>query len=414
MAAAAPNPNTEPVWTLFLVLAVLVFVGWIIWSFFRVEFLEFLRYFRLSELWVISLFTDSEANCYAWLKQAPVGSVTPTVDNLQAARKCFGTASLAALMPGQALDYVMLTGYSVTAVGRSLGYYVHWPLAVIFLGLGIYATFFSPRGKFKTRHTLESFIKVQARMWPVISPIVDFKPSSLSARVPGSLVPERLPAFAEALSPEEWIAWHRIPVINGIPDREAARRAFIQQLGPRWNGIEGQPTYIRALYATFALKGVQRREESDELLGRLSTCWTIGKGFKMTPEINAEIEKLVRNPAVGGEADKMAVQHAYRTTAMLGVLKWSRWMGGVLASAQFLWLRGADRALWYPLNNLGRRSFHVEGSGALAHFMAEGNAKKPLSIPRIDTAIVALNQFLADPERHPIPIPPREEQQAKT
>ena len=201
---------------------------------------------------------------------------------------------------------------------------------------------------------------------------------------------------------------------NGIPDREAARRALLLQLGPRWNGIEGQPSHIRALYAAFALKGVQKREESDDLLGRLSTCWTLGKGFKMTADIAAEIEKLVRDPAVGGEANKIAAQHAYRTTAMLGVLKWGRWMGGVLASAQFLWVRAADRGLWYPLNNLGRRSFHVEGSGAIAHFMAEQNAKKPLSIPRIDTAIVALNQFLADPERHPMPVPPREELEIKT
>ena len=104
---------------------------------------------------------------------------------------------------------------------------------------------------------------------------------------------------------------------------------------------------------------------------------------------------------------RIAAEHAYRTTAILGVLKWARTMGGVLASAQFLWLRATDRGLWYPLNNLGRRSFHVEGSGAMAHFMAEQNAKKPLPIPRVDTAITAINQFLSDPQKRPIPIPPR-------
>jgi intracellular multiplication protein IcmP len=83
-------------------------------------------------------------------------------------------------------------------------------------------------------------------------------------------------------------------------------------------------------------------------------------------------------------------------------------MGGVLAPAQFLWLRGVDRNLWYALNNLGRRSFHSEGMGAMAHFMAEQAAKKPLPIPRVDTAIITLNQFLSDPEKRSIPIPPRE------
>jgi intracellular multiplication protein IcmP len=80
-------------------------------------------------------------------------------------------------------------------------------------------------------------------------------------------------------------------------------------------------------------------------------------------------------------------------------------MGGVLAPAQFLWLRAEDRNLWYPLNNLGRRSFHAEGAGAMAHYLAEQAADKPLPIPRIDTAIVTLNQYLA---ANAVSIPPRE------
>jgi intracellular multiplication protein IcmP len=413
MSGGSPSPNTEPVFTLFLLMAVFVFVGWIIWAFFRIELLEVLRYFRLAELWGVGLFTNQAAACYEWLKQAPISNSAPTLDNVRMANQCFGAANLAAMMPDQSINYVELTGYSIAAMGRIVGIYLHWPLAIIILWIGFYSGFLSPRGKFKTRYNLEGFIKVQAKMWPVIAPIANFKPGEHSARVPGSTVPDKLPPFAEALSPEEWIAWHRISVTNGIPDREAARRAFGRQLGPRWVGIEGQPPHIRALYAAFALKGVQKREESDDLLSRLSLCWSLERGFRMTSEVSAEIDRLIRDQAVGGEAKNITSQHAYRTTAMLGMLKWARWMGGVLASAQFLWLRAADRSLWYPLNNLGRRSFHVEGSGALAHFMAEQNAKKPLLIPRIDTAIVALNQFLADPERHPMPIPSREEPKAR-
>jgi len=414
MSGASPNPNAEPVFSLFLFAAVFIFMGWIAWSLFRVEMLEAIRYIRLAELWVIGLFTDGVANCYAWLKQAPSANVTPTVENIRLTRSCFGPASMNAMQPQQAMNFYQLTGYSADAIGRATGYYLHWPAGLFFVGVGIYTVFFSPRSKFKTRYSLEGFIKIQSKMWPVISPIVDFKPTHYSARVPGDTVPEKLPPFAEPLSPEEWIAWHRIQVANGIPDREAARRAFIQQLGPRWNGIEGQPDYIRALYAAFALKGAQKREESDDFLGRLSTCWTISKGLRIAPEIIAEVDRTIRDSAIGGEAVKFAKQHAYRTTSLLGTLKWARSMGGVLAPAQFLWLRAADRGLWYPLNNLGRRSFHVEGSGAIAHFMAEQNAKKALPIPRIDTAIVALNQFLSSPERHPMPIPEREEPKART
>ena len=83
-------------------------------------------------------------------------------------------------------------------------------------------------------------------------------------------------------------------------------------------------------------------------------------------------------------------------------------MGGVLAPAQFLWVRGADRNLWYPLNNQGRRSFHTEGAGAMAHFMAELNAKKPLPMARLDTAIMSLNQYFNPTERTAPVVPPRE------
>ncbi len=389
-------------------MAFFFFAGWLIWWGLRDQLLFMLRYLRLAEMWFVSLFSDQQNACYEWLKQAPIENVIPTPDNVNKAGACFGFANLG--LPGiNPLDFYHLTGISMGVMGHRMAWYLHVPLLVFFICVGLYAIFISPRSKFKTRHTLESFIKIQARMWPVITPIVNFKPASLSARIPGSRLPDKLAPFAEALSPEEWIAYNRIAVTNGIPDREAARRAYILQLGPRWSGIENQHPYMHALFAAYALKGVQKREEADELLGRLATCWTINGGFRMTPEIAAEVKRIVRDPAIGGEAAKIASQYAYRTTAMLGTLKWARMMGGVLASAQFLWVRAVDRQLWYPLNNLGRRSYHAEGSGAIAHFMAEESAKKPLPIPRVDTAIMALNQFLADAEKHPMAIPSREE-----
>ncbi len=412
MSGGGPRPEAEPAFVMILLLIMFGLFLWAIWWFFRIPLLEMLRYFRLAELGILDLFTDQRA-CFNWLRVAPTGNAIPPENVVGLAITCFG-ANIATMPPDKALEYYNLSGYSINAIGYRVGYYLHWPLAALFIGLGYYAIFVSPRNKFKTKHTLESFIKIQAKMWPVIAPIVNFKPAEYSARVPGQAVPDKLPPMAEALSPEEWIAWHRIPVTNGIPDREATRRALIQQLGPRWQGsIESQSAYFRALFAAYSLKGVQRREEGDDLLGQISTCWSLKGGFQLTSELAGQVNRLLRDPKVGGEGVKTSNKHAYRTTAMLGVLKWSRNMGGVLAPGQFLWLRAAERGLWYPLNNLGRRSFHTEGSGAMAHFMAEESAQKALPIPRVDTAIVALNQFLADPDKRPMPIPEREEPGAK-
>jgi intracellular multiplication protein IcmP len=406
------NRQNEPdaMWTLFWVAIVVALGVAIFWHYFKGPTLEILRWLRYGELWIGSLFTHTNDACLAWLRGAQINDTAPSQDMIRLTNECFGTTYLSAIPVQNQIYYFMLSGTSIAAIEKTAAFYIRWPLAAIFGGLALYIIYISPRNKFRTKHNLESFIKIQAKMWPVISPIVDFNPIKSSARAPGDTVPDKLPMFAEALSPEEWISWHRIPVTNGIADRETTRRAFLLQLGPRWNGLDGQPPYILALFAAFALKGVQRREESDELLGRLALCWSASGGFKMTPKVAEEVEKLIRDPKVGGKALDAAAAHAYRTTALLGTLRWSRMMGGVLAPAQFLWLRGTDRPLWYALNNLGRRSFHTEGAGAVAHFMAEQNAKKPLPIPRIDTAIVTLNQHLAEKGQ---PIPPREDDSAQ-
>jgi intracellular multiplication protein IcmP len=406
--------GTDPAIATALFVGFVLAVGWVIWYFNKEYILESLRYMRLSELWVLKLWDVQAASCFNWLKVAPIqlnDQVAAGTGLRMLANECFDAASRGRMLGSMSLteanQYFFLSAKSMGAISNLTGNYIKWLLIALTGVTAYYAYFRSPRNKFKTRYNLESFIKVQSKTWPVISPIVNFNPAKHSARFPGSSVPDKLPLFAEALSPEEWLAFHRISVSNGIPDREATRRAFMRQLGPRWTNIEDLPLHMQGLFAAFALKGVQRREESDDLLGKLALSWTHDKGFHMPGPLEGEVKRLMRDPEVGGKAAEIANQHAYRTTALLGVLRWARFMGGVLAPAQFVWLRGVDRDVWYPLNNLGRRSFHTEGAGAMAHFMAEQAAQKPLIMPRLDTAIVTLNQFLAD--RRAGPIPPREE-----
>ena len=405
------NNSGDPAFLLLMVIVLFAGLGWLLWYVSRDFWLDhFFRWLRFGEIWIINLFTSHKYDaCLDWLHYAPRRGATPTGDIINVTNACFGPNYLAALPANQVADYYVMTLPPILALGAFTTHFYRWPLAIILGLVGCYALFNSPRSKFQTKHTLESFIGVQAKMWPIISPIVKFNPSK-TGRILGAEVPDKLPLFAEALSPEEWISFNRIPVVNGIPDRDAARRAFTQQLGPRWNGFDAAPLHARALIAAFAVKGAQHREASDELLGKLALAWSPEQGFKPDQKLVDEINKVLRDPESGGKISPIADQHAFRTTAMLGMLRWARTMGGVLAPAQFLWLRGEDRAMWYPLNNLGRRSFHSEGAGAMAHFMAEQAAQKPLPIPRVDTAIVTLNTYLHDPDNNKkaIPIPPRE------
>ncbi len=403
--------NEDPTLSLLLLIGLLGVFCWLIWHLFSVQLLEFLRYLRLVELAPAAFFDQSAMNCMGWLRSASVGNDAPTREVLQHAVSCYGIDTLRSLNPTQALKLYNVTPTSMGVMMTLATRPFRWLAVVVCAGIFYYSGYVTPRNRFKSRHTLESFIQAQVKMWPVISPIVHFHPSKASARVPGDAMPDRLPPFAEAMSPEEWLSWHRIPVVSGVPNKERTRRAFLEQLGPRWHGPEGMPKHMECLFAAFALQGVQKREQCENLLGRLALHWSEKGGFQPTHELMAEVRKIIRDPKIGGKAAEVAARYAYRTTAFLGILKWARFMGGVLAPAQFLWLRAEERGFWYPLNNLGRRSFHSEGAGAIAHFMAEEAAGSPLPMPRIDTAIITLNQYLAN---HPdVKIPPRQEPRPK-
>ena len=261
--------------TAFLLLAVVVIIGWAIWYFWGDAILEGLRWLRLGELWVLSLFDSHARDCAQWLRIAQVGNQQKvSMDVASAAYQCFGPESFEIFVKeGTAYDYFNITGSSMKAIGLYVGKYTQWLIVPVCAFVGWYAIFKSPRNMFRTRYNLETFIRAQAKIWPVITPITNFNPAKTSARILGSPMPDKTPLFAEAFAPEEWLSYHRIEVVNGVPDREAARRAFLAQLGPRWSGFASLPVYMQLLAAAFALKGVQRRDESDDFLGLISTCW---------------------------------------------------------------------------------------------------------------------------------------------
>ena len=75
---------------------------------------------------------------------------------------------------------------------------------------------------------------------------------------------------------------------------------------------------------------------------------------------------------------------------MLRALLTAREEGGVLSPSQFVWLRGYDRNLWYPLNNLGRQSCHMEAIGAMAHFRIERRAQRPIPKPKVQDTLLKI------------------------
>ena len=265
--------------------------------------------------------------------------------------------------------------------------------------------FRGPQTHYRTRLGLEGLIHRQAENFSVIAPFVDFNPANQPPRPPGSPVPAELPLFAEALGPEEWLSYYQIPVPDGKIDEAAAAKAFQKQLMGRWKGAMVLKPYQQILLAAFCLKAARKRGESDELLGRLSLCWDFKRGLALSRDktLLKEARRILKDQKLSGSTLAKCNQHAFVTTALMRGLAVAREEGGVLAPAQFAWLRGHDRTLWYPLNNLGRQSFHMEALGAMAHYKAEKMTQRPIPVPKVNFAVQTITEYMQSTRARPLP-----------
>lgn len=347
------------------IICVLVGVGLsvLLWLGMSEQISSGVRWIRVGELKIISLFTDRYDLI---LKQ------------------------VMSMRPDQITPYYILKMTEVTNGALRL------PISIIFALMAIFCFFKKEKHPFTRKLNLEGITKEQAEAFPVVSPMVKFNPLAANSRTMGAPVPEKLPSFAEALIPEEWVSYQSISVVDGVIDTDQARRAFAKQLGGRWKGVNALPIYAQALFAAFSMKANGRRVESDDFLGEVAACWYPGRGLVLTPQLRGKIKDIISDPKMGRITEKVAAQHAFVVPALLRCLQVAREQGGVLAPAQFLWLRGVDRSMWYPLNNLGRGAVHTEAAGALAHFRAERAAGKPIPNPQMDSAVEGLAFYLKD------------------
>ena len=376
---------------LLVVIGVLV---WLFWQYQSEEVRNIVRWIRYAEMWVVSwvisvlemtgLFGDEgykilyNGREYSWEQGF---EATPEYNK-------------------NTLRYEHLTFFNALAMQ---------PLKYVFFALcilgSLWCVFRGPKTHFRSKLGLEGLIHRQARNFPVIAPFASFNPATQPPRPPGTPVPAELPAFAEALGPEEWLAYTGNTAPDGKVDREKAERAFKRQLISRWKGPQGLKPYQQVLLAAFCLKAARKRNECDDMLGRLSLCWTFKHGLKLNRDKNLlkEARKILKNKDLAGKTLAKCNQHAFVTTALLRALATAREEGGVLAPSQFVWLRGYDRTLWYPLNNLGRQSFHLEAMGAMAHYKAEKMTQRPIPVPKVGDAVDTICEYMESSKARPVP-----------
>lgn len=366
-----------------ILLAVFAAIAYVIWLKFSDQIESGIRWIRYGEMWIISWFLPADYTV-SWN-----GQDIPYTQMMDVART----------IPTERIDGAFLGMLSTVAMGPYM-----WITILLTLAFAFWALFNGPGTEHRTKYDLDGLIKRQAKIFPIISPVVDFNPSKQPPRAPGAPVPAELPLFAEALSPEEWIAYNSIPVIDNKLDEDAAAKAFAKQLGPRWRGVKHLEPYKQIFMAACCLKAARKRADADTMMGRLAQCWSDNKiNLSKDSKLLKEARAVLAREDIAGPTLKKCNQHAWETTALLRALATAREEGGVLAPAQFVWMRAFNRALWYPLNNLGRQSFHMEAIGAMAHFKAEKMAQRPIPRPKVTDPAKSLAEYMASNKARPIP-----------
>lgn len=280
---------------------------------------------------------------------------------------------------------------------------IKYALSAIIIMFAVWSMFYGPYTQFRAKFDLGGLIKKQSKVFPYITPFIDFDPGTQPARPPGAPVPAELPSFAEALGPEEFVSYKSLQGQDGALNYGVCNKAFVEQLGKPWRGpLKLQPHY-QLLLAAFCLKAARKRNEADEMLGQIAKCWSHKKGLVIDGKIMKQARSILRNRDLVGKTLGKCNQHAFTTTAMVRALQTAREEGGVLSSSQFVWLRGYDRALWYPLNNLGRQAYHMEALGAMSHYKVEKRIGRPIPRPKVEEAIDVLQEYMKSDRARPVP-----------
>lgn len=274
---------------------------------------------------------------------------------------------------------------AVTDISASVGKFIRYPIILVLFFLAARLYFSSISSQFRTVFSMDKLKNTEKVNWPRIASVVNL-----------NLVKEDINKgpWAMSINPMQFCKKHDLLdeyIKDGKPAvslrRGTAHRLFALQLGPLWRGnLEVLPEYMQALLAVFAARVDGNVDGADALLDQIgASSGTDFSGAKIL------LKKHINNKLVV----KTVSKHAYVMTMMAAMLELSRG-AGVLASADFLWLKPVDRKLWYVLNSVGRQTPVSEAAGVYAHWLVEKRLEYPIKTPMVEAAVNGLEEALAE------------------
>ncbi len=288
-------------------------------------------------------------------------------------------------------------------ISDATGYYLRFPITCLLLIFAFFIYRSRATLQFTRHYNMQLLVAEEKKNWVQIIPSI--QQNLVSADIDKG-------AWAMALTPLQFARQHHLVElerkieavsttmmivdhrqINAKLNHQKVHQIFILQLGAQWEGMTQLSFVAKALFAIFAARAVRDRKAADRLM------WQISNSAKEVQYKSSEqliqqldfkgVDTLLKKYAAHPLVLQVTQQHAYVLTVMASMLVLAR-QDGVLASAEFLWLKPCDRRLWFMLNCVGRQTAYTEVAGPFAHWIAERTLGAPLKVPMVETAVIAL------------------------
>lgn len=296
-------------------------------------------------------------------------------------------------------EYQNLTVDVAEYLSAQAGNYFRYPVAICFIVFAYFSFFKNITTRYKKRYDMYRLAEQESVVWPQIKPILGL-----------DLVNQPLNSgpWAMASNPLDFCKKNQLISVSvekhdgfkhGNPntykihlDHQQAEAVFVKQLGRLWRMPEYLPIHQRAIFAVFLARACREPKVAAELLTHINNSVNYkNPGTLDFSTVDTVWPKYYNQKPI----QEIIKSHSYEYTIFIDLLLLAR-QDGVLATADFLWVKPIDRLFWYVLNSAGRQTYFVEAAGVYAHFLVEKSLGRALSVPYVKEAVKALQLALDD------------------
>lgn len=346
-------------------MGVIIILGWVVWHFWgnylRIAFIAVKKY----EVLAVSFFIENE-------------NISRALQGLNMVRQD------------------SLSMYYAGVISKFVGGYLMYPICFILLVMAIIMFRGHATMRYTKAYNMDTLVQQEKENYPQICPVADIDLVSQDVNEGPWAMAQNPMQFARhekllkvELVPDRKSAWKGEGIPKATVIREKATQIFANQLGPLWSGVDNLPPHTKALYAAFLAR---IEHDTDACRGYLIK---LSKSASTGTMVYEDTEALLKKYGQSKAAVRCHAKHAYVLTMMMSILQLGR-TDGVLASSDFLWIKPLDRRLWYVLNNVGRQVVMSEVGGIHAHWLAEKEMGRALTVPIVDEAVNALEKAMAN------------------